>query len=269
MEKVRMTSGRGYIESGAGPAIVMLPGMEGSKWFWRFQVEAFFERYRAVSLDLAVRKPAFSTKIGDYAREVLRMMDSLDIESAIIFGESIGGMVTQYLSLEHPERVRAIVLCNTMDNPRRWGFGPNMFTLATMVHQLAFLPFLSDSQRRSLLMWVGRHRGFVMDPSPGNADLTDYLMEHGLECGGAAYVDRVIAGGSAWFTDRLHEISIPALVLRGTEDRLVRPDAALELAGRIPGAEVALIDGGGHCCPHSMPGPTTRAIEEWLGRKGL
>jgi pimeloyl-ACP methyl ester carboxylesterase len=94
-------------------------------------------------------------------------------------------------------------------------------------------------------------------------------MEHGLECGGAAYVDRVIAGGSAWFTDRLHEISIPALVLRGTEDRLVRPDAALELAGRIPGAEVALIDGGGHCCPHSMPGPTTRAIEEWLGRKGL
>ncbi len=269
VEDSEVRSGEGYIEAGSGPAIVMLPGMEGSEWFWRFQLEALCDRYRVVSCRLAVRRPSPATTIGDYSAEVLRVMDSIGIEDAIVVGESIGGMVTQHLALEHPERVRAVVLCNTMDNPRRWGFGLNVFTLATLMHQLAFLPFLTDRRRKRLLMWVGRHRGFVMDPSPGNADLCDYLMEHGLECGGAAYVDRFIAGGRSWFTSRLHEISVPALVLRGTEDRLVTPDAALSLAGRIPGAELALIEGGGHCCPHTMPGPTTSAIEDWLARKRL
>ncbi len=262
-----MKSGDGYIEAGEGPPVVMIPGMEGSKWFWRFQVEALSGKYRAVSCDLPARRPSFSSRISDYADAILGIMDSLGIERAVIVGESMGGMVTQHIALEHPGRVSAIVLCNTMDQPRPPGFGLNMFTVATIAHQMAFLPFLSDERRRRLLMWVGRHRGFVMDPTPGNADLVDYIIEHGLECGGASYVDRMIAGGKASFTDRLHEIDVPALVLRGTEDRVVMPETILQLAGRIRGAEVALIEGGGHCCQHTMPDEVNAVLLEWLAGK--
>lgn len=262
-------SGSGYLEAGEGPPVVMIPGMEGSKWFWRFQLEAFSPRYRAVSCDLPVRRPSLFSTISDYADSVLGVMDGLNIEKAVVVGESMGGMITQHMALEHPERVAAIVLCNTMDRPRPGGFGLNMYTLATIVHTFAFLPFLDDDQRKRLLMWVGKHRGFVMDPTPGNADLVDYITEHGLECGAASYLDRMIAGGKARYTERLGEISVPALVLRGTEDRVVMPETILELAGRIPGAEVALIHGGGHCCQHTMPDEVNAAILEWLSRKGL
>ncbi len=258
--------GEGYIEAGSGFPVVMMPGMEGSKWFWRYQVEALSEEYRAISCDLLARRPSLSSTIADYAARTLAVMDSLDIERAVVIGESMGGMITQEIALSHPERVAGIVLCNTMDMPRRGEFGLNMFTLATMAHQIAFLPFLSDAQRRALLRWVGRHRGFVLDPTPGNEMLIDYFFEHGMDCGGQAYLDRMIAIAKGRYTDKLHGINVPALVLRGTEDRLVPARTTLELAGRIPRAELVLVDGGGHCCTHTMPAESTALIRAWLSR---
>lgn len=258
-----------HMESGEGIPVVMLPGLEGSKHFWRRQVEELGGRYRAVSFDLPVRRPGLSRTVSDYASEVLARMDGLGIDRAVFIGESTGGVITQEIALESPERVLAAVLCNTMDRPRRGGFGLNVFTFATLAQLLAFLPFLSDDRRKRILSWVGRHRGFVMDPTPGNEDLIDYLFAHGLECGGGAYVDRIIALSKARYTSRLAEIDAPVLVLRGTEDRLIGPETAVRLAGGIRGSEVALIEGGGHCCPHTMPAETSSAIMEWLERKGL
>ena len=261
-------TGRGYVVRGEGVPILMLPGMEGSKVFWRFQLEGLSHRYRVVACDLAIRRPTLSSTMSDYAADALRIMDSLGLEKAIVVGESFGGMVAQQLAIAHQDRVLALVLCNTMDRPRRGGFGLNIFTLATLVHQFAFLPFLSDSQRKRLLRWVGKHRGFVMDPSPGNADLAEYILEYGAACGPGCYLDRMIAGSKIRFTELLGSISVPTLVLRGVEDRLVSPETIVELAGRIPGAQIALIDGGGHCCQHTVPEATNEAILQWLERVG-
>ncbi|MBU1671684.1 MAG: alpha/beta hydrolase [Actinobacteria bacterium] len=264
-----MQQGPDFIDSGEGTALVMIPGMEGAKEFWRFQQEEFDDRYRVVAVSLERRKPSLGSTVEDYAADVLRIMDSLGIDRAVFVGESFGGVISQHVAINHPERVQGLVLCNTMDAPRRMGFGLNMFTLATFVHQFAFLPFLSEETRRRLLRWVGKHRGFVMDPSPGNEVLIDYLFAHGLDCGGAAYLDRMIAGSRARYTERLGEIEAPTLVLRGSEDRLVSADTVLEFLGRIPGAELAMIRGGGHCCQHTTPVPTNAALGDWLARKGL
>jgi len=258
-----------HMEAGCGTAVVMLPGAEGAKEFWRYQLEALAGDYHVVSCRLAVREPSLSSTMADYAADALRIMDSLGIEKAVIVGESMGGMVTQEIAINHPERVLGVVLCNTMDKPRRGGFGFNMFTLATLAHQLAFLPFLTDDARRRLLGWVGRHRGFVMDPTPGNARLIDYLFECGMECGGKSYLDKFLAGRTADYTSRLSSISVPTLVIRGTEDRLVGAEPAVEFVGRIPGASLALIEGGGHCCSYTMPEETTAVLKEWLDSTGL
>lgn len=258
-----------YIEKGRGETIVTIPGMEGSKEFWSFQQEELSDSYRVVSVGLMRRKPRLSSSISDYASDVIRIMDCLEIDKAIIIGESMGGMITQEIALNCPSRVRGIVLCNTMDRPRRGGFGFNMFTLATFANNLAFLPFLSDEKRRKILRWVGKHRGLVMDPSPGNEELIDYMLTYGMDCGISCYADRMIACGRARYTEDLHRIDVPTLVLRGTEDRLIGPDTAVELAGRIPCAEMVLIDGGGHGCQITVPELTTRKIRDWLNRKGL
>lgn len=253
-----------FIEVGDGKPVIMVPGMEGSKHFWKYQLEALGQRYRAVASDLPVIGPSLSSTMSDYADRVLKLVDHLGIDRAVFIGESFGGFLVQELVINHAEKVAAVVLCNTMERPRGEVFGFNMFTLATLVHQFAFLPFLTDSQRRRLLSWVGRHRGFVMDPSPGNDELIEYLFDHGLECGGRAYLDRMIAAGKGDYTYRLEGINVPALIIRGTEDRLVASESIVQQVGRIPDASLALIEGGGHCCTFTRPDPSNRVILEFL-----
>lgn len=261
-----IVTGNGYMVSGEGTPVVMVPGMDGCKEFWISQLEALSAGYMAVACDLPVRRPSTASRISDYAAEVLRIMDELKIESAVLVGESMGGMVIQEIAVNHRERVKALILCNSFERPRRGGFGFNMFTLATFAHLFAFLPFLSDRLRLRLMLWVGKHRGFIFDPSPGNVWFLMYLLKYATANGSACFLDRAIAVARENYTDRLPSIEVPALVLRGTEDRLVTEDDALELAGRLPKAEVALVDGGGHCCPYTVPEKTNDAILEWLNR---
>jgi 3-oxoadipate enol-lactonase len=253
-----------YEEAGEGNPIIFLPGMEGAKEFWKPQLEALSDEYRVITCNLPIHRPSLSRTLADFAAEYIDLMDSLGIEKAVIAGESFGGMVTQEIVIGYPQRVAAFILCNTMDRPRRGGFGLNMFTLASYVQQFAFIPFLTKQQRKRILMWVGKHRGFVLDPSPGNEALVEYIMRYGTACGAAAYLDRIIAGVKTKHTYKLRGIDVPALVVRGEEDLLVGAETIVQLAGRIPGAELALIEGGGHCCTYTVPEASNQAILNWL-----
>lgn len=260
-------SGAGYIEKGSGIPVVMIPGAEGCKEFWHFQVDALSTRYRAVATDLLIKKPSPSSCVADYAAYTLGVMDSLGIERAVIMGESFGGMVTQEIAINHPERTIAIVLCNTMDRPRGDAFGFNMFTLATVLAMLGNGPMIPLETRKKILMWAGKHGGLVYDGTPGNRELVDYFTEYGLAQGMLAQFDRFLfAGRKARYTERLHEISVPALVMHGTEDRIATGDTITEIAGRIPSAELALVEGAGHCHQQTMPEVTNSLLLEWLSK---
>ena len=253
-----------YVERGSGAPIVLIPGMEGAKEFWQHQMEPLAERYRVIACSYPRKRPKLGRRVSEYALDVVRLLDHLEVGRAVVIGESMGGLISQHIAIEHPERVTALALCNTLDAPNRLQFGLDRYSLATVVHHLAFLsprPF-----QKPLFRWVGRNRGFVMDPSAGNDKLADYLLKHGLEAGLASNLDRVLAGLGSPTTQALASIRVPTLVLRGTEDRLVGADAVVELVGRIPHAELVLIDGGGHCCQFTMPDATNRALLDWLRR---
>lgn len=253
-------------EAGSGKPLVLIPGMEGAWQFWSQQLRALSDRYRVVACSYIVRRPRHDRRVADYADDFLRLMDHLGIDRAAVVAESMGGLIAQELVTAHPERVAALVLCNTMDRPRPIPMGFNLFTLATLAHPLAFV--IPERHRRPLLTWVGRHRGFVMDPSPGNAALAEYLLAHGLDPGLGGYLDRMLAGLKARYTERLGSIRVPTLVFRGTEDRIVTERVIRGLAARIPGADLAFVEGGGHCCQVSCPEATNRVLRDWLDSVG-
>ncbi|MFH1150812.1 MAG: alpha/beta hydrolase [Actinomycetota bacterium] len=256
----------GYIDRGSGAPVVMLPGAEGCKEYWHFQVDALSPGYRAVAMDHVVRRPSFSSTMEDYARHVLETMDSLGIEKAVVVGESFGGMVTQQIAIDHPERTLAVALCNTLDRPRGDSIGFNLFTLSTLVAMSMNLPIIPLETRKRILMWAGKHSALVYDGTPGNADLVDYFTGCGLAQGYIAQVDRFFAIKNARFTERLREIRVPTLVMHGSEDRAATGNTAAEIAGRIPRAEIALIEGAGHCHHQTMPQETNAVLLEWLSR---
>ena len=66
--------------------------------------------------------------------------------------------------------------------------------------------------------------------------------------------------------DRLADLAMPALVLAGAEDALCPPAMQHELAGSLPDAVLALVDGAGHFAPLERPGPVAAEIAAWLAR---
>ncbi|MGF1650714.1 MAG: alpha/beta fold hydrolase [Hyphomicrobiaceae bacterium] len=68
-------------------------------------------------------------------------------------------------------------------------------------------------------------------------------------------------------SDHLRDLDLPALILAGTSDKMIRPDASAALAASIRGAEFVTIAGGGHFFHLEQPAPTARAINAFLARR--
>ena len=75
--------------------------------------------------------------------------------------------------------------------------------------------------------------------------------ERGLNPAGVGRQLRaVLASGSR--KERLHHVRIPTLVIHGTVDPLVRPEAGKDTANSIPGAKLVMVEGMGHAIPIPM-----------------
>lgn len=253
-----------YTIKGQGKPLLLIPGMEGHKEFWKYQVLEFSKHYQVIATDLPKRKPNLSSTIKDYANSIIAILDKENIEKIVIAGESFGGVVSQEIAINNPNRLQALILANTLYAPEYSNFGLNMFTLATFVHPFAFINIFPRRIKKQILNWVGSHNGFVMDSSPGNSLLSDYILDYGLSSGFGAYLDRLIAGLKVNYLDSLKKINVPTLFLRGQDDMVVSEKVVENFLDKIPDIELAVIKGAGHCCQQTSYTKTNIAILEWL-----
>src|SRR5882762_6027874 len=104
----------GYDEAGAGPAVVLLYGFPFNRSLWRDQLADLSPRYRVVTPDLRghgeTSLTAGPATMDEMARDIVALMDAINISQAVVGGLSMGGYVTLSLARMFPERVRALVL---------------------------------------------------------------------------------------------------------------------------------------------------------------
>ena len=79
---------------------------------------------------------------------------------------------------------------------------------------------------------------------------------------------RVLVSQLPALESRLGEISAPTAIVVGTEDRVVAPRAARQLATQISGARLSLVEGAGHLLPLLAPGPLAELILDPTGHRG-
>jgi len=258
------------------PAVVLISGADspGSRWDLDLVGSLARAHFRVVRFDN--RDCGLSTKIDpdelytldDMARDVVGLMDALDIERAHVVGRSMGGMIGQLLALDHRERVRSLALL--ISSP---GLGDERLPRPAE----AFLDELA-----------ARH---LAPPPKTREERVDYLVElfrlyagtavpfeeARLRAASAAEVDRMWYpesghGHAAWSTasrvDRLGEISVPTLILHGTVDPVVPVAHAHFMAAAIPDNECWIIDGLGHETPAALPPELTRRLLALFSRAG-
>src|SRR5574340_1197071 len=103
---------------GYGPSLIFVHGYTTTSNFWWHQVPDLAKRYRVVRFDLRGHgesgKPHdIPYTIEGFAQDLFDVMNALAIDSAVIFGLSMGGAVVMQFALDHPERVTGLGLVGT------------------------------------------------------------------------------------------------------------------------------------------------------------
>ncbi|MGA0603492.1 alpha/beta fold hydrolase [Caulobacter sp. KR2-114] len=184
-------------------------------------------------------KPDVAYTMADYADDAARLLDHVGWDQALVVGVSFGGMVAQELVLRHPSRVKRLVLACTSPG----GAGGASFPFHEIEHmerteRAKHLIPISDTRRDAA--WAAGHRDFY-----------DQLVQMGVadpfadEPGHAMGARRQLEARRHHDTwDRLPQIACPVLVAGGRFDGIALPQTQERLAARIPGARLAMFDGG-------------------------
>src|SRR5690242_10693036 len=130
---------------GDGPAVVLVPGINGSGELFYRQVPRLGRAYRVATYSLRDEADSFEQLVADLAH-VVEIVAPLD-RRAVIIGESFGGAVALTLALTHPERVTALVILNSFAH-----FDPQI-RLWLAIAGVTLVPWGAMSILRHLTAW--------------------------------------------------------------------------------------------------------------------
>ena len=187
-------------------------------------------------------------KLSDMAQDATGLMDVLGIKSAHLVGASMGGMIAQEIAILFPQRVRSLTsIMSTTGNPK----DPPPTREAAAVLMAPPPATKEEYFERFAQTWkILRVGSFPQDEALDRAR-AERTFERGLNPAGVGRQLRaILASGSR--KQRLVSVKAPTLVIHGTVDPLVRPEAGKDTAASIPGAKLLMIEGMGHALPIRM-----------------
>lgn len=195
-----------------------------------------------------LRRAAPSYTLEDMAADALGLLDHLGVGSAHVVGASLGGMIAQTLALKRPDRVRSLVSLMSTTGSRRHGqVAPRL--LPALLRELlrdrtGYVTHFAD------VLESAGSRSFAPDPSWLRRMLIA-AYDRGFSRDG--YRRQLIAGLSAPSRLRgLSALTVPTLVIHGTDDRAVAVSGGRATARAVPGAHLLEIGGMGHDLPREL-----------------
>lgn len=186
--------------------------------------------------------------LADMAADAVAVLDALGVEAAHVMGLSMGGMIVQRLAIDHPERLLSLTSVMSRSGEPEYGQSDP-----------EALAVLTAKPARSREEYVESHVAAIAiygsDPAwIDEADLRARAEAAYDRCFCPAGVGRqmkaVVRDGSR--ADALRNVTLPALVVHGSRDRLIHPSGGHRTAELIPGAQFVEIDGMGHDYPPAV-----------------
>lgn len=248
---------------GGGEPILMVMGMTMSMRAWFRILPGMSEKYRAITFDNrgvgGSDRPLKAFTTADMARDAIAVMDAAGIERAHVLGASLGGMVAQRIALEHPERVRTLMLACTSAS-QNGDAGRSVRTTSA----LALRPLLGVKRAFTLLAPSLYSRRTLMErPGLVEEDLHQRMADRPPMK--TAYY-QLLAALRHDTRARLGEIKAPTLVIQGEQDRIISPSCARYLAEHIPSSELVVLPHCGHIITTDAGDEALNAMFDFLAR---
>lgn len=235
---------------GEGPPVVGIMGFSLDKTFWSPQVPAVTGAGRRfLTFDNRgigrSQGPLIST-VDEMANDTLRLMDELQIEKAVIFGVSMGGTIAQRLTLDHPDRVEALILAITWARPIEYMRRQHDVTRK-------ILSIAPEELLEASLLKMFSPRFFELGKDTIDQMIKSFAREGGPDERAVSVLRAQLDALDKFDAiDELGSIDVPTLVLGGKMDMIVPGFGAEEIAASIPGAELRMFETGHGCMVEEM-----------------
>lgn len=229
------------------PALLLSHGYGATAQMWAGNLPALARERTVITWDIRGHGRSDSpTHPAEYSEELsvqdmVAILDAASQDSAVIGGLSLGGYLSLAFNLRHPERVRALLLCDTgpgyrRDEPReQW----------------------NDMARRRAQQLETRGLAALGEGAEVLASL------HRSADGLALAARHILTQRDSRVIDSLPDVKVPTLVLVGAEDKPFL-GAADVMAAKIPAARKVVIPGAGHAANIDQPEAFDAAVLDFL-----
>ncbi|MEW6616511.1 MAG: alpha/beta hydrolase [Thermodesulfobacteriota bacterium] len=227
--------------------LLFIHGAGGSHKMWLKQLHHFQGNYNPIAIELPGHGKSMGDgekEIGSYTEWMKEIIEALSLDNCFLIGHSMGGAITMDFSLKYPKYLNGILLVGTGA-------------------RLRVNPMILDSIRNDFYNAVELicRFGFSKD-APAN------LIEEGrkvmLKSRPDVLYGDFFACNNFDIIERIEEISIPALILCGSEDKMAPTKYTYYLNERIKVSQLKIIEDAGHMVMLEKPREFNEAVEGFL-----
>lgn len=249
-----------YTDEGEGPALVLLHGHAYDRSMWDAQVTAFSEQgWRVIAPDLRGFGESEVTPgivyTEEFVADIVALLDHVGLSEVVLLGFSMAGQVAMQFVASHPERVRALVINDTVPEAedaagrrRRHVTADGIVSGGMAAYARAVLPKMIREENVERLPEVARTVQEMIRAAP----------QEGATAAMRGRAER------ADFTETLRGFDKPALVVVGDHDAF-DGGAAQRMADLLPRGEIAVIGNSGHTPNLENPTEFDAALAGFLG----
>jgi 3-oxoadipate enol-lactonase len=221
------------LQGPAGAPVLVLSNSLGTDLgMWEPQMAAFTQHFRVLRYDTRGHGQSLLTEgpysIEQLGRDLLALLDALDIPKANFCGLSMGGLIGQWLAINAAERIERLVLCNTaakIGTPEVWN--PRIDAVLAGGAQA-----MRDLRDASISRW------FTPGFAAAQAQQVEPIVGMLAQTSPAGYAANCAAVRDADFREQLGAVRAPTLIVCGSADPVTTLEHGRFMQQHIKGAEL-------------------------------
>jgi pimeloyl-ACP methyl ester carboxylesterase len=270
-----------YSQAGQGRPLLLLHGLLGGSFCWRFNIEALAEKHSVYAVDLpgsglSDAPPNTDCSMQAQVSRLLEFISKMELRELSVIASSWGGAVALLLAAMDAQptetgngepqssRIHSLVLCAPV-NP--WSsFGQGRIKFFKSLVGGALLRMMWPICRPVQAIALNRMYGDPARIAPGSLDGYVSMILRPARARNALNVLRHWHQDVELLQRHIGEVKAPSLLVWGTKDGAVDIRSAEMLRQALPACELALFPGAGHLPFEEVPGEFNNRILEFLSR---